>query len=239
MEIATLHAHEDNFVYAGVANGAAVVIDPGEAAPVRAFLAAQNLRLDRILLTHHHADHVGGVAELVREHAVEVICSHYDLARIATATRGVGDGDTFDVLGTPVRVIATPGHTLGHVAYHLPAIGAVFTGDTLFSGGCGRLFEGTAEQMYASLGRLAALPAETRVYFGHEYTLNNLGFVQSGSFGPDHATVAAYEEVCRVSRARGQATTPSTIANELRINPFLMAKTSGEFGACRRARDSW
>jgi hydroxyacylglutathione hydrolase len=236
IEFTTLNALTDNFVYVATAAGAAVVVDPGEAAPVLSFLSSRGLKLNAILLTHHHPDHVAGVAELLTLGPVPVYCSRADRPRIPGATRALDDGESFDVLGSEVEVIATPGHTSGHITYVFPREGAAFTGDTLFSGGCGRLFEGTAEQMFASLKKLAALPPETRVYFGHEYTLNNLAFIASRRASPELETYAA---VCRAARSSGQPTTPSTVAVELKINPFLNATSVEDFREWREARNHW
>ncbi len=156
------------------------IIDPGDAQPVESFLSAHGMRLHKILCTHHHWDHVTGVQELAKRHGCEVWSSDPDFARIEGATRSVaGKTKLWDY---EIEVLAVPGHTLGQIAYYLPNIRALFPGDTLFSAGCGRLFEGTPEMMFHSLQKLAALPAETKVYFGHEYTLRNLDFVEH--YGP-------------------------------------------------------
>ena len=162
IEIHTLRALSDNFVYVLTHDRAAVVIDPGEAAPVLKFLESRGLELRQILLTHHHPDHVAGVGALVARTPVEVTCSVADLGRIAGATRGVAAGETLEVLGAPVEVLETPGHTLGHVAFYLPRESAVFTGDTLFSAGCGPFVRrhGRADvRIAAPLGRASARDA--------------------------------------------------------------------------------
>ena len=246
IEIATLPAFSDNFMYVLVdrVSSRAAVVDPGEAAPVARFLAAERLKLTHVLLTHHHADHVGGAAELGQAHGAEVICSTADRARLPVATRAVADGERFELFSSSVEVIATPGHTLGQIAYWLPLERALFTGDTLFSAGCGRVFEGTMEQMWQSLRRLDALPADAQIYFGHEYTLNNLNFVLSNlglSDQPERlrTDVEGYRDRCRARLDQNQPTTPSRLDVERAVNPFLAARDAAEFTRWRDARNHW
>ncbi len=198
----------------------ALVVDPGDAAPVREALERAQLTLRSILVTHHHPDHVGGVAELVRATGATVWGPALEKMPVpVTPLRG---GDTVQALGLAFEVIDVPGHTAGHIAFYCAAMdGAplLFCGDTLFSGGCGRLFEGTPAQMHASLARLAALPGSTRVCCAHEYTLSNLAFARAVE--PDNAALARYLDACRQLRATGQPTLPSSIATEQAINPFL------------------
>ncbi len=203
---------------------AAVVVDPGDAAPVLAALERLSLRLVGILVTHHHGDHVGGLATLLQRLPVPVWGPAGEPMPVpVTAVRG---GDTVQVLGLALQVIDVPGHTAGHVAYFIdaadqPSIGepVLFCGDTLFSAGCGRLFEGTPAQMLASLSRLAALPGDTRVCCAHEYTLSNLRFARAVE--PDNAAIARHEAHCLGLRAAQVPTLPSRIALERQINPFL------------------
>src|SRR3954453_247468 len=171
--IVPISAFKDNYVWTLRNERHAAVVDPGEARPVRDYLAREKLELAAILATHHHPDHVGGIAALPEEPAVPV--SGPKNEPIATLTRAVAEGDTVSVpeLGLALSVLDIPGHTRAHVAYY--GAGSLFCGATLFACGCGRLFEGTAEQMFASLGKLAALPDDTKVYSGHEYTLQNIG----------------------------------------------------------------
>jgi hydroxyacylglutathione hydrolase len=214
----TIHpvsAFNDNYLWVLSDGSRAAVVDPGDAAPVEDYLDREHLELVTILLTHHHADHIGGVAELVRRHSLRVYAPHEE--RIAHATDRVRAGDRVTALGATFEVIEVPGHTRSHIAYH--ADGILLCGDTLFVCGCGRMFEGTAPQMHASLMRLAALPPSTRVYCAHEYTLSNIRFARAVE--PDNGALAALEARCSVQRGRGEPTVPSTLAEELATNPFL------------------
>ena len=201
----------------------ALVVDPGDAAPVFEALSRLSLRLVAILVTHHHGDHVGGVAALREATGAAV----YGPAREAIpepCTR-VADGDQLSALGLRFSVLGVPGHTAGHVAYYAPEADGgplLFCGDTLFSGGCGRLFEGTAEQMQASLDRLGALPDDTRVCCAHEYTLSNLKFARAVE--PDNAALIDYQGACVALRAAGHPTLPARLATERAINPFLRTR---------------
>jgi hydroxyacylglutathione hydrolase len=233
--IETLTALKDNFVYVLVHGAHAAVVDPGEAAPVLRFLERHRLRLDAILCTHHHWDHVSGVPDLVKETGAEVWCSPPDRERIPGSTKAVSGLERLWDL--EAEILAVPGHTLGQIAYYFPKLEAVFPGDTLFSAGCGRLFEGTPEQMFASMKKLAALPAETKVYFGHEYTLRNLEFVSKYEAAPA-AAVEAYREDCE-RRLKNGHTTPTTIETELKINPFLNARDVATFTKWRELRNTW
>ena len=193
------------------------VVDPGDARAVIDALSRDELCLDTILITHHHGDHVGGVAELVERFSVPVFGPAGEL--IPCRSRGLADGDqvSLDGLGLEFGVIDCPGHTAGHIAYY--GHGCLFCGDTLFSAGCGRLFEGTPAQMNASLHRLASLPPATMVYCAHEYTLSNLRF--AAAVEPDNASVQAYTSRARDLRDQDCPTLPTTLALELEVNPFL------------------
>jgi hydroxyacylglutathione hydrolase len=254
-EIIHVPAFNDNYIWLLVAPGQpsglrdVIVVDPGQAQPVIDVLQAQGLRLSAILLTHHHNDHVGGVAQLLA-YAAGQLLSHsspyssdplpvYGPAgeEIAHVTQKLAGGDAV-VIPSPsahFTVIDVPGHTRGHIAFFAAAPGQyagrqadagaaaqpprVFCGDTLFATGCGRLFEGTPAQMLASLDRLAALPPETQVYCAHEYTLSNIAFALACD--GDNADLLAWQSDAKAMRARGEPTVPTTLAHESRVNPFL------------------
>jgi hydroxyacylglutathione hydrolase len=215
--ISPIPAFHDNYIWMLTRNGEAIVVDPGDATPVHAALRRHALTLTDILVTHHHGDHVGGVAELADTYHAKV----WGPARESIPHRQVAlrEGDSFELMGQRLWVIDIPGHTLGHIALHAPGIGMLLCGDTLFACGCGRLFEGTAEQMFESLQKLARLPDATRVYCGHEYTLANIRFARAIEL--DNAELVARQRECERLRARGEPTLPSTIALELATNPFL------------------
>ena len=220
MNLIALPAFTDNYIWMLHDGAHAAVVDPGDAAPVKAALERLHLRLAAILVTHHHPDHVGGVDAL----RPDLEGSVYGPARevIPAPFEPLRDGDRIEVLGLPFSVIDVPGHTAGHIAYlqhNVAESPLLFCGDTLFSAGCGRLFEGTPAQMHASLSRLAALPADTRVCCTHEYTLSNLRF--AAAVEPANAAVAAHVQHCQALRAADQPTLPSTLGLELQINPFL------------------
>ncbi len=201
----------------------AVVVDPGDASVVLQVLQAHSLSLSAILLTHHHADHTGGVDELRETTGCEVYGPAGE--EMPEPLLRLSQGDSVQELGLDFNVIDVPGHTAGHIAYYCPDFQGkplLFCGDTLFSGGCGRLFEGTPAQMLASLDSFAALPDDTRVCCTHEYTLSNLRFARAVE--PDNAALAAYEQQCIALRANGQPTLPSSISLELQINPFLRSR---------------
>ena len=214
MRVVPVPCLQDNFAYLVIDGDRAVVVDPSEAAPIEAALAREGVTLGAIWLTHHHWDHVGGVAALVaKQPGLPVVAGERDADKIAGVTQRLPDGGETELGGLRARAIHNPGHTLGAITF---VVGdAAFTGDTLFGGGCGRLFEGDAAMMHASLSRLAALPPETRVYFGHEYTASNLRF--AAAVEPDNAAVA------RRAAALPAPSTPSTIADERATNPFLRA----------------
>ena len=215
MRVVPVPCLKDNFAYLVIDDdGRCAVVDPGEAAPIEAALAREHATLAAVWATHHHLDHVGGVADLVAAHpGLEVVIGTGDAEKTAHVTRTVDDGDEVTLGSLRARCIHNPGHTLGAVSY---VVGnAVFTGDTLFGAGCGRVFEGDPAMMHASLMRLAELPPDMDVYFGHEYTAANLRF--AAAVEPDNAAVAAR------ATSLGAPSTPSTIAVERATNPFLRA----------------
>lgn len=213
----------DNYIYLlhEAESGATAVVDPATAEPVLALLAAKGWRLSHILNTHHHGDHTGGNVELKRATGAIVVGARKDSERIPGLDYEVGEGETFLLGHAAALVLETPGHTSGHIAYWFPDSDALFCGDTLFSLGCGRLFEGTAEQMWSSLGKLRDLPPETHVYCAHEYTAANGRFARMTE--RDNAALASrLDQVARL-RAAGRPTVPSTLADERAANPFLRA----------------
>jgi len=216
-------AFDDNYIWALHNGQQAWVVDPGDARPVQDWLSSQNLTLEGVLITHHHGDHAGGVPTLLAHNAVRA----YGPARetLPAGVHGLNGGDMLDVLGHRFEAIDVPGHTLGHLAYYCADVGGnplLFSGDTLFSGGCGRLFEGTAAQMLASLDQLAALPGHTRVCCAHEYTLSNLRFATAVE--PTNPDLQRYRQWCEAERAAGRPTLPSQMRQELAINPFLRSR---------------
>jgi hydroxyacylglutathione hydrolase len=221
MRLEAVAAFEDNYVWLlRDAGGRALVVDPGEAAPVRAALG-DGPPPHAVLLTHHHGDHVGGVAALARRWPGLAVVAPDD-ARIAGATRRVGDGDAVAIGPWRFATLAIPGHTRSHVAY--VGEGLLFCGDTLFSLGCGRLFEGSPAQMLDSLRRLAALPGDTLACCGHEYTLANAAFALA--VDPANPALRARVEQARAQRAAGLPTVPSTLESERACNPFLRPGTA-------------
>ena len=223
LTLVAVPAFQDNYIWLLAAGSAAVVVDPGDAAPARLALTERGLRLAAVLVTHHHADHMGGAAALAQEYGCPVYGPAHE--RIEAVDRPLEEGEELEVpdLKARFRVLDIPGHTAGHIAYQ--GHGIIFCGDTLFSAGCGRLFEGTAAEMSDSLAKLAALADETAVCCGHEYTLANLRFARQVE--PDNRDVREYVEECAARRERGEPTLPSRLGRERRVNPFLRC---GEIG---------
>ena len=251
LTLVTVPCLQDNYAFLlhDEATGETALVDAPEAAPIRAELDRRGWRLGQILITHHHGDHVDGVAEL-REGA-RVIGNAADRHRLPALDHEVRPGDALEVCGERVEVIDTPGHTVGHVSFHFPRSALAFTADTLMALGCGRLFEGTAAQMWDSLLKLRALPPDTTICSGHEYTMGNARFALSVD-GGNHALLARAEGVTR-ARERGEPTVPSKLSDEIATNPFLRAddpvlksamgmadRPDAEvFGAIRSAKDSF
>jgi hydroxyacylglutathione hydrolase len=219
LSIRPIPAFNDNYIWALLDDeGRAAVVDPGDAEPVQQFLEDEGIQLAGILITHHHFDHVGGL---------EALKSHWNCPvwgpvnpTIEGIDHRLSEGDEVQVLGQKFQVIGVPGHTLDHIAYFADGDPPrLFCGDTLFAGGCGRVFEGTFAMMHGSLAKLAALPGKTLVYCAHEYTLANLAFAQAVE--PDNAELSARVQAARATRERQQPTVPSTLAQERATNPFL------------------
>ncbi|MCW7552531.1 hydroxyacylglutathione hydrolase [Endozoicomonas gorgoniicola] len=219
LQIEAIKAFSDNYIWliTAAGNNDCFVVDPGDASPVMETLEARNLNLAGILVTHHHADHTGGIPELLQHFDARIYGPANSSIRFLTDI--LKDGDAADVLGHPFQVLSVPGHTLDHIAYFSPQQFTLFCGDTLFSGGCGRLFEGTPQQMYDSLHKFRQLPDSTRVFCAHEYTASNLKFAIAVE--PDNQDIADY--IVRVEQLRRQdiPTIPTSIGLEKRINPFL------------------
>jgi len=223
LEVSPVRAFSDNYIWlirTPTGCSGAVVVDPGDARPVNVALDEHGLELHAILVTHHHLDHVGGVAELAAAHGARVFGPARESMPCEVERLVDGDKVRLADVGIEFSVMDVPGHTLGHIAYH--GHEALFCGDTLFSGGCGRLFEGSPAQMLHSLDRIAALPAATQVYCAHEYTLSNLRF--AAEVEPGNAAVIEALEATRVLRARDGISLPSTIGRERSMNPFLRCR---------------
>lgn len=227
LEIVTVPCLRDNYAFLAhdAATDATAVIDAPEAAPILRALARQEWKLSHILITHHHGDHIDGIDALVAATGARVIGAAADAHRLPPLDEAVREGDQVRLGMATGRVIDVSGHTMGHVAYHFPESGAVFTGDSLMALGCGRLFEGTPATMWASLRKLAELPGETLVCSGHEYTESNARFALT--IEPDNPALILRAEAVRTARAEGRPTVPSRLSDELDTNPFLRAHLPG------------
>lgn len=223
LEILTIPCLADNYAFLlrDQATGKVALVDAPESYPIQAALKDKGWKLDMVLLTHHHYDHVDGLPELVEEFSPAIVGAKADAHRLPPLDLALNESDTFTLGESEGHVIDVSGHTLGHIAFHFPSAKAVFTADSLMALGCGRLFEGTAEMMWASLSKLAALPADTIVYSGHEYTASNAKFALTVE--PKNAALQARAADITSKRAAGIPTVPSTLAEELATNPFLRA----------------
>ena len=233
MEIHAVPAFQDNYLWVITAGRQAAVVDPGDAAPIQRFLDDNGLELAAILATHHHGDHVGGLAELAQRWKCPVFGPAGE--DIAGITQKLREGDHIVVPGIDAEfdILDVPGHTAGHIAYvHRGAEPVAFVGDTLFACGCGRLFEGTAAQMVSSLSKIAALPPQTRAYCAHEYTMANIRFAEAVEPGNRELALRKAREAAK--RARNEPTVPSVIADELATNPFLRWKEPEVIAAAER-----
>ena len=232
IRIDAIPAFKDNYIWGLVdtGSGRATVVDPGDATPVRTWLTNNGLALDAILITHHHGDHVGGVRDLLADHDVSVHGPAH--GRIPGCTHPVSEGDRVTVAGLaePLEVREVPGHTLDHIAYTDGQ--RLFCGDVLFTGGCGAVFEGTNDQMFASLERFADLPDPCEVYCAHEYTLENLDFARRVE--PESPALQRRLEGAQATRARGEPTVPATLGEERATNPFLRCREDTVASAAAR-----
>ena len=238
LEIVPVPALSDNYVWLvhDPASGETVAVDPSAAEPVLAAAEARGWRIDQVWNTHWHPDHTGG-NDGIRDATGCTITGPAEAERVSRMDRIVAGGDRARIGGFEAEVIDIPAHTAGHVAFHLPEAQAAFVGDTLFALGCGRLFEGSAGQMHDSLQRLAALPGETRIYCGHEYTLGNGVFALAVE--PDNEALVGRVAEVRKARERGEVTLPTTIALERETNPFVRARSAAELGERRAWKDGF
>ena len=239
IEVVRIPALQDNYIWMAhdAASGDTVVIDPAEAAPVLAEAQKRGWTIGQIWNTHWHNDHIGGNAAIKAATGCIVTGPAAEAAKISTLDVPVGEGDVARIGAYEARVMAVPAHTAGHIAYHLPEGGIAFVGDTLFAMGCGRLFEGTPDQMWRNMERLGALPPETLVYCAHEYTASNGRYALVAE--PDNREIV--DRMARViaARERGEATVPTSIALERATNPFMRAGSADELGRRRAAKDAF
>lgn len=238
LEVVRIPVLSDNYVWLvhDAASGETVAVDPAVADPVLEAAAARGWRIDQIWNTHWHGDHTGGNAAIKAATGCIITGPAAEAERIGTLDRMVGEGDSVRIGDHVAQVMAVPAHTAGHIAYHLSDERIAFVGDTLFAMGCGRLFEGTAAQMFANLQRLAALPEDTRIYCAHEYTLSNGRFALTVE--PDNAALAARVAAVEAARARGEATVPTSIGEERATNIFMRARDAEELAERRAAKDA-
>ena len=223
LELVTIPCRTDNYAFliGDPETDEAALVDIPEAGPINAALEARGWRLTTILITHHHADHVEGLSGLSRAGDARVIGAAADAHRLPALDLAVSEGDEVTILGSTAVVIEVPGHTVGHIAFHMPREAWVFTADSLMALGCGRLFEGSATQMWDSLSKLAALPPDTLVCSGHEYTQANARFALSVE--PDNPDLMSRSAAIDAARDKGTATVPSRLSDEIATNPFLRA----------------
>lgn len=228
-------ALEDNYIFllTCTKTGFTAVVDPGDATPV--IEALGDKKLGAILITHHHADHIGGVNELVSKYSCTVYGAKKDAHRLPPLDVALEDNDVLTLANSAVEVIETDGHTVGHISYYFPQEGALFCGDTLFSGGCGRLFEGTAKQLFNSMAKYKEKPSKTKIYCAHEYTELNLTFLLNKF--PEDENIRLRLKEAKALRAQNKPTVPSTLAEELKFNRFLTSTSPEELAQLRHKKD--
>lgn len=223
LQLVTIPCLSDNYAYLihDPASGETAIVDVPEAGPILQTIENKGWNLSHILLTHHHYDHIDGVAELLSKAPAKVVGAAADAHRLPPLDQPVREGDTITLGRESGTVIDVPGHTVGHIAFHFPDSRLVFTADSLMALGCGRLFEGTPAQMHASLNKLAALPGDTTVCSGHEYTASNARFALT--IDPGNTALISRADAVQAARAKGEPTVPSLLSEELATNPFLRA----------------
>jgi hydroxyacylglutathione hydrolase len=223
LEIVTIPCLSDNYAYLihDAASGETAIVDVPEAGPIKSELNQRGWTLSQVWLTHHHWDHIDGLSDLLAEHPATVVGAKADAHRLPDLDRAVSEGEVFDFGGEQVHILDVSGHTIGHIALHLPETGALFTADSLMALGCGRLFEGTPAQMFESLQKTANMPGETMVYSGHEYTASNAAF--AATVDPENSALISRTQDIAAKRASDQPTVPSTLQLERETNPFLRA----------------
>ena len=239
MQVEIIPCLQDNYSYVIIdeSNNTACVIDPSEAAPIINFLQKQNIKLKYILNTHHHFDHTGGNEDLKKKFKSIVVGFKKDSKRIPGIEVLLEDGEIWEAENFLAKIIHVPGHTTGHICFHFFKEKLIFTGDTLFSLGCGRIFEGTYEEMFLSLNKIKSLPEETKIYCGHEYTLNNANFCIKHDF--ENQNLQKKIKLIRKQRDNGQPTIPTTVKDELDCNIFLRAKNLETFSKLRDLKDNF
>lgn len=237
MNITLVPILNENYSYILESGGEVAVVDPGEPAPIEYELEQQGLRPSFILNTHHHTDHIAGNKQLQKKYEAKIIAPALEQKRIPDIDKGVSDGESFMLGNEKISIIGTPGHTKGHICFYAKESAALFCGDTLFSMGCGRLFEGTPEQMWESLQKIMALPDHTQIYCAHEYTQKNGEFCLA--IEPDNANLIERMNEVKKLRANGQPTIPSSLGTEKKTNVFLRSGKAAAFAQLRRLRDSF
>ncbi|MEZ5676630.1 hydroxyacylglutathione hydrolase [Thalassovita litoralis] len=227
LELVTIPCLSDNYAFLihDAETGETALVDVPEAGPIKAELARRGWVLSHVLLTHHHWDHVDGLADLLVDHPAQVIGAAADAHRLPPLDQAVAEGDSITIGGETAQIFDVSGHTVGHIAFYFPDSKLLFTADSLMALGCGRLFEGTPDQMFDSLSKLAALPGDTTVCSGHEYTLSNAKFALT--VDPDNSALISRVQAVQTARDAGQPTVPTSLTEELATNPFLRGHTEG------------